>query len=507
MQTKTLQRPLQQGAQVQQPIQKPGYSQAIAAYLPIGLIMTLATALFTFRIESEGLWLDELTSIEDSVLAPLAAYQENQLRPLYYFLLKCWMVIGHSDGWLRGLSVTFAVISVFLTYRLARLLVGEAEAIIAASMVALSPLIVNHAQEVRMYTLSLCMGLAGTLSLAKAFSVNRFEKPNQKLLAGWSLFRLLAIYTVPLNVTLLLPDFVIIFTRFRKEKDVLISFAKWLLVLLVLWSPSVMSVVQESSPSGSFASHHVSATPPGADRIVRQLKFLTVWPFAVQSNAIAANFYKLMTFALCGVMGASIFQKHKSPQLAWIGLWFLIPLLPIIAFSYMAIPIWQSRYILFTSPFLFILLAAGITRLWKQWKTSAIVIVIAYLVAASGGLMHHYTVQERPDYKFNIETIEQYEQPGDALVWSYHYTKPIYHYYEGPSTFYYRTLKEVTQPADLTAWLNSFPTQYSRIWLTLDGHSQLDTDVIENAIKDRFNIEESFAYQRGSRVMLLTPLS
>lgn len=479
------------------------FISGLSAWLPITTVLLLATVLFTFRLESEGLWLDELTSLQDSSLNPIEAYFENQLRPLYYFLLMGWMKLGSSDAWLRGLAVIFALGSVFLVYRLGRRLIGEPEGIIAALMLALSPLIINHAQEIRMYTLSLCMSLAGTVFLADALLVERPNKPSNRTLAGWSLFRLLAILTVPLNVTLLMADAIVILARFRRERSVLVSFGKWFGLLVLLWSPSISSVIQESSPSGNFASHHSSAVPPPADVLVRQLKFWTVWPFAVQDNAIVAKFYKVFTLLLAGLLGASLLRKHKSQNLLWVLAWFVVPLIPIIVFSYLTLPVWQSRYVLFVSPYLFILLAAGITRLWHQWKISAVVISLAYLMAVGGGLVHHYTVQERPDYKFNIATIEQYEQPGDAVIWSYFYTKALGHYYDGSSEVYARDLRDLKTDADAQAWVSQFPTQYDRWWLVLDSGNPA-SDSVESAVAQAYNIEQVYTYEQGSKVLLLT---
>ena len=488
-----------------QPGSRPGI-QALYRWLPISSILIVATFLFTYQLEGEGLWLDELTSLQDADQSLLAAYKENQLRPLYYFLLMGWMRLGSSDAWLRSLSVIFAILSVFLIYRLGRRLSGEAEGLIAALLLTVSPLFINHAQEIRMYVVSLCLGLAGTLFLTDALLTERTQRPSQRALAGWSLFRLLAIYTVPLNVTLLLPDVLIICLRFRRERAVLFSFGKWLLLLIVLWSPSILSVIQESAPSSSFAAHHTDAAPPGLARLIRPIKFFTVWPFEAQENAIAALFYKVFTLLLFGLIGAALIGKRKSPALLWVTAWFILPLLPIVVFSYISTPIWVNRYLLFVIPYLFILLAAGFTRLWRQWKIAAVVFGIAYLIAAGGGLVHYYTVQERPDYKFNIATIEQYEQPGDAIVWGYHYLKPLNRYYDGDADILWRPTYEVETPADAQQWVTQMPPGYDRWWVVIDYTEHIE-DEFKGAVAESYRIEEIFDYERGSQVMLLTPLN
>ncbi len=476
-------------------------------WLPISLILTTAIFLFTYQLGRESLWLDEFNSLKDINQSLFSTYKVNQLRPLYYILLMFWARLGSSDAWLRSLSAIFAIIGVFLTYRLGRRLAGETEGLIAALLLTVSPLFIGHAQEIRMYALSLCLGLAGTLFAVDALLTERPHRPAQKTLAGWALFRLLAIYTVPLNITLLLPDALIVIWRFRRERRVLTSFAQWLLLLLVLWSPSVASVARESTPDSAYAGDHIGAVPPGLDELIRQLKFLTVWPFPVQSNAIAALFYKLFTPLVAAIIGAGIIRKHKSPKLLWACTWLFLPVVPIIAFSYLSIPIWKSRYILFVTPYLFILLAAGLTRLWQQWKVAAVTIGALYFVATSGGLIHYYTTQTRTDYKFNVETIEQYEQPGDAIVWSYECcSMALLHYYDGSLDIHIHTAKNVETLATAQQWVAEFPTGYDRWWLVTENMGPVIDDV-ESAVSTAYDIETVFEYEQGSKVMLLTQRS
>ncbi|NEZ55985.1 glycosyltransferase family 39 protein [Adonisia turfae] len=478
----------------------------IQQWLPITLLMLLATVLYFYRINAEGLWLDELSSIEDSQL-PAIQSGRNLLRPLYYILLTGWKQFGSSDAWLRSLSVVFAIASIFLIYRLGYRLLGKVEGVVAAAFLAFSPLFINHVQEVRMYVLSACLGIAGTWYLAKALMEEPTDKtgaPSHVSLAAWCIFRWLAILAVPLNVVLLLPDVVIYGLRFRQQRAALIRFAGWLVLILVLWSPFVLSVFQAIAPDSTYASHHPGRNPPGLSNVVRTLKFWTVWPFSVQSDAIASSFYRFFTFLLAGLIGLALFQKHKSPQVLWAAAWFALPLLPILAFSYISIPIWVNRYLVFVSPYLFLLLAAGLSRLWRQWRLAAIVVSLAYLIAVSGGLVRYYTVQDRPDYKFIVETIEQYEQPEDVVVWSLFARKLVLnHYYQGSLEIYSNKSRGVKSEAEIGQWLDNFPDAPTRLWLVLKVKEQ-DYPNFEQQIKAQYNVEETFAYEQGSKVLLLT---
>ncbi|WP_170944053.1 glycosyltransferase family 39 protein [Leptolyngbya sp. BC1307] len=480
---------------------KPAYR-----WLPISLILGAAAFLFTYRLGQESLWTDELFSVQDAAGSPFAVYKENQLRPLYYLLLKGWMAFGSGDAWLRSLSVVFAVISVFLIYRLGRRLAGESEGLIAALLLATSPLFINHAQEVRMYVVSLCLGLAGTVCLTDALLTERSQQPSQRAIAGWSLFRLLAIYTFPLNLTLLLPDVIAIWLRFRKERQILTSFGKWLLLLFVLWSPSVLSVVQEAAANTTYAEKRLAySKPPGLGNLVYPLKFWMVWPFVVQGSKVLHVLYQLFTLVVAGLVGAGLIRKHKSPTLLLTAGWFVIPLIPIVAFSLFSAQIWDSRYVLFVSPYLFILMAAGFTRLWRQWRSGAIVAIAIYSVAISGALADYYTVQNRADYRFNLETVEQYEQPGDAIIWGYRWENALDYYYDGAADTYWRNVQDVDTADGIEQWVSQFPKGYKRWWVVINDPKSLSTEV-ENRLKAAYNIEQTFSYEQRSSVMLLAPL-
>ncbi|MGB3293799.1 MAG: glycosyltransferase family 39 protein [Phormidesmis sp.] len=476
-------------------------------WLPISTILIAATVLFTYRLGSESLWIDELSSIRDADQSLFTVYRTNQLRPLYYLLLSIWMKFGNSEAWLRSLSVIFAVISVFLIYRVGRRIAGEAEGLIAAALLTVSPLFINHAQEVRMYVLSLGLGLAGTLFMVDALLIEPTQRLKQKTLAGWWLFRVLAILTFPLNITLLLPDAIMVLQRFRRERSVLISFTKWAGLLLLFFLPAIAPIASDAAPSSEYAVDRTRyLDPPGLSNLIYPLKYWMVPPQVVRIGPIAHYFYKALTLPIVGLLGAALIQKHKSPALLYMGAWFILPLIPIIGFSRVAAQIWEPRYVLFVSPYLFLLLAAGFTRLWRQWKPAAIIIAAIYTIAMGGALAHYFTVQNRPDYRFNVETIEQYDQPGDAIVWGYEWDDPLRYYYDGGAGIYWQDMHAVTSSEDIRQWVSQFPTGYNRLWVVLDNHNKIAYEVREVIAQD-YSIEETYDYAQFSEVMLLIPHS
>ena len=481
-------------------------SKTVSSWLPISLILFVAAVLFTYQLGSEGVWIDELFSIRDATSGSLIdVYRTTSTRPLYYLLLNLWIRFDSSEVWLRLPSVIFALISVFLIYRVGRRIASEAEGLVAATLLTLSPLFINHAQEIRMYVLSLCLGLAGTLFLVNALLIAPDQRPQQKTLAGWCLFRVLAVLTFPLNVTLLLPDAIAVLLRFRQERSVLFDFAKWSALLLLCFLPAVAPIAKDAAPSSAYAvdrSRYLA--PPGLNNLIYPLKYWMVPPQVVRIGPVAHYFYKALTLPIAGLLGVALIQKHRSPALLYTAAWFVLPLVPIIIFSRIAAQIWEPRYVLFVSPYLFLLLAAGFMRLWRQWKIAAIVIAAVYTVGMGGAIAHYFTVQNRPDYRSNVETIERYEQPADAIIWGYEWDLPLQYYYDGSADTYWQAMQSIETTEDIQQWVSQFPTGYSRLWVVLDNSRKVYKDA-QAAIAQDYTIQETYDYQQSSKVMLLVP--
>ena len=86
--------------------------------------------------------------------------------PLSYFLMKAWIgIAGDGEAALRFLSACCGVLSVALTYALARRISTERVSLLSALVIGVSPFAVMAGQEVRMYALLGTLALASTLAL------------------------------------------------------------------------------------------------------------------------------------------------------------------------------------------------------------------------------------------------------------------------------------------------------------------------------------------------------
>jgi mannosyltransferase len=131
--------------------------------------------------------------------------------PLYYLLLHAWeSMFGTSELATRSLSLLAAVLTIPVSWVLARAIAGTRAAWIAALLAAGHPFLTYYAQETRMYALVALEALVLTGALVLVFTQRRRRWIPVAVLAGaalaythnWGLFTLLASFGASLLVVL-----------------------------------------------------------------------------------------------------------------------------------------------------------------------------------------------------------------------------------------------------------------------------------------------------------------
>ncbi|MEO1295903.1 MAG: glycosyltransferase family 39 protein [Cyanobacteria bacterium J06636_16] len=488
-------------------------------WVPIGLILLLAAGLYFYDLGGESLWIDELISIDRAKAHNLELLR---VRPLSYFLLHVWMWFGTSDAWLRGQNVLFSLGTIVLTYHLAQRLAGQTVALTASLILALSPLAIHHAQEVRMYTPSIFFGVLGTLIF-----VHALEQPKLAWIGAWSIARWLAILTTPLNLLLLLPDTVLFAWMLRSRPKMLYRFIGGLLLVGVLWLPWLITVASASARfmggvevAGAAAGEAISSEKrPGFLAVIFQTGRFTAWPFGRPNSNAIHGFYQVYSVLMACVLAFAVLTKRwRSSRLMWVTAWTFLPLVPIFLVSQISRSLWVDRYLVFTAPYCFILLAAGMVEIWRRQRWGAIAIALIYLVAISGGIKRYYTVLDRKDWRGLVATIAQNEQPGDLIVWSMNQSIPraLNHYYQGSADIEVikggHTVTASEESVDVSKaderiaaanWLAQLPEERSRIWLAYSETSPTFLSVLEQ----QFEIEKHRSFDDSLQIFLLKPRS
>jgi len=476
-------------------------------WLPITLILLLAAGLYFYELGTESLWVDELLSIDDAKnLEFNKLIRGKNSRPVYYIMLRFWMQFGSSEVWLRGLCLLFSLGSIFLIYRLASRLLGTPTATIASLIAALSPLFIHHAQEVRMYAPSTFFTLGGTLLMAYVL-----ETPTPKLMGLWAGARLLGILTTPLNLLMLFPDTVLVGWKFRRERRVLLGFAVCLVAIALLWLPVAIPLAFGSGPQFMTDPKSDSINiSPGIFDVIFQLTRFTVWPFGRPISETIYWFYKFYSLILVGLLGVALLShrqnQERSTKIYWVAAWGILPLIPLLITSEVSRTLWKDRYLLFTSPYLFILLAVGLLYIWQRQRLGAMAIAFVYTVAIAGGLMRYHKVLDRADWRGVVQTIETKEQPGDTILWALDQIRPVAlnHYYDGSSTIEIESAppynSEVTA---MEQWFNDLPSNSDRFWLVCPV-SEDNSEIFRTVLEQKFQVqsEQVFKGENGSMQLL-----
>lgn len=151
----------------------------IRQYWGIFIAIIIFTAIMLLLINHASIWYDEAFSVA------LARHNFGEIfyltgldvhPPMYYWLLKIWSIpFGHSVIAMRALSALFAVIALILAHILIKRLFSNRAANWTVILLAVSPLFIRYAVEVRMYSLTIVLGLIGTLLFLKTLKDKRWR--------------------------------------------------------------------------------------------------------------------------------------------------------------------------------------------------------------------------------------------------------------------------------------------------------------------------------------------
>ena len=352
------------------------------------LIMALAAALRVYGIGREPLWIDEAASLGFArlPLAQLWVRGPEMNPPLYYTLQKLPLLFGSSEATLRMLPAFIGICCVPLTFCLGRLLGGSRCGLMAAVLLATSPLQIEYSQEARGYVLLMASMLVLVCSAATLFVVyDPQNKTNAGFFgprmawAGYVLGELVSVYTHNTAVIgcAIVNAFLLAawLTRFHGAS----RFFKHLLtansVVLLGWAWWLPALIGQS---------------------MYELKDFWIWPpNALQAFGMAADVYGQMYFPKNG----SIFTV-AFVMLGFTGLWrlwrrqrwlaallgsivVLVPLLTYLASLYR--PILLLRTIVWPLPLFLILVAVAASSI-RPHRVAAVVLALLLCIQATGAV-------------------------------------------------------------------------------------------------------------------------
>ena len=335
--------------------------------------------------------------------------------PMYYFALKVWsLVFGSSAVALRGMSIFWGVVAIFLAFYLIKRLFNMKTASVATFLMTLSPLFVRYAEEMRMYTMVLAIVLAATLVMVVA--IERTKKQKEGFEWTWLLYGVLLVigmmthYFVAMAWMAQLVYLIYYYRRKIWRRDIILGYA--LAVGLFLpWLPNCLK--QVVNVQGGFWVPEVSGTTL-IDFVVESLTFkaeaswLHGW-WAVLLGIIAV---------LLAVWGLKIWQKmtsggFKDGLILLMCMTILPPVLLVLISLPPLQPMFVSRYVMYSGVMLWILIGVLVanTEGLRKWLFSGVVVAVAVF-----GLMTVFTRWENSEIRGIVAEISVDEEQGIVVA-------------------------------------------------------------------------------------------
>lgn len=175
-------------------------------------ILLFGAAIRAAGLGVESVWFDEAISVRfasQPVRELLRSTAADTHPPLYYLMLKAWIgLFGAGEIAARSLSTLWSLIGIVLIYCAGRRAASAGNenktGLLAAFMLAVNPLDVAFAQEIRMYEPAMALGLASTILLGGLLSGNQAAGPSGRAMAArfviYALLVTCMIYTHPATV-------------------------------------------------------------------------------------------------------------------------------------------------------------------------------------------------------------------------------------------------------------------------------------------------------------------
>lgn len=186
--------------------------------LALSAVVAGAALLRFFALGADSYWEDEWATME-LVRLPfgdmLEGVREREATPpLYYALAWLWgKVLGYEPAALRSLSAVLGTATVPIAYLVARHLRGHRAGIVAAVLVATSPLLVFYSQEARSYALLVALSSLSLLLLLRAV-----DEPTPGRLAAWAVAGALTVQTHHFGTFLLAPEAAWLFLAVPRDR-------------------------------------------------------------------------------------------------------------------------------------------------------------------------------------------------------------------------------------------------------------------------------------------------
>jgi len=411
------------------------------------LIVLLAFLLRLYRLDHQSLWYDEGFSVylAGMSLGEITARTASDIHPpLYYYLLHLWLgPFGDSEFVLRFFSLIFGLLTVPLIHALGRRLLGTASGLLAALLLAISPLYLWYSQEARMYTLVTFLCLLSSYLLLRALEG---EGKAGFLWGGYILVNVLAVYShfyafFVLAFHLL---FLLVWWAVKRKGDTLLAGVLSQGVVALAYLPWSGFVLRRYAADVSYWRGELVFT-----EVVRKTLILfstghTILESRAQPIAFVYGAFILFGLVAIALHRSSLPVRDRSPLFTafFLTLYLFIPLLLLFLISYQR-PKFHPRYLMLASPAFFLILAGGLAALLergKRWRWLPFFLgFFCFLVTSSAysDFNAYFDIRfTKDDFRSAARYIETHIQDNEVVILTSGHLFPVFTYYYDQDNWY-----------------------------------------------------------------------
>jgi 4-amino-4-deoxy-L-arabinose transferase-like glycosyltransferase len=389
-----------------------------------------------YNLGVESLWYDELLQVNlalADISSMLRRLPYHAAVPLDYLISYCWIMLGHSESWVRFPAAVAGTLTLPVAFQLGRRMLGKGPGLLFMALLTCAPFHIRYSQEVRPYAL----GLLGVMLFSyfiwrlRATGNWRYLGPLQAAALIFSLSHYFA--TTVFAPWLLFFGIDTIFNKNRSNSPkalagVLITGFVCLLVLAMMgWGPTLFKV-SESFGETLVNPEQFTAAPEekpnlGAGPEVSQ-EFISrqiLGPLGAGVGGVSLWLFGLLV--IFGLLNLAAQKNYKLGLLLF--LWIVTPVVGIVAFLVHRGTFFAPRYIIFVLPAYFLASTMGILflpQLLKKngstWLAALLFFIVAGSVFADLGadVYRLYYNKDKEDWRLVGDFIASNAGPNDAVI-------------------------------------------------------------------------------------------
>lgn len=392
--------------------------------LRVALLMCIPLVLSIVFFSGQSLRLDEAQSLwQTSRTATdiLTLVAQDVHVPLYHELLHFWRLFTvDSVAFARLLSLIFYLASIPILYRLGNMVYGQRAGFFAATLFAISPFMNWYGNEIRMYTLFTMLVI-----LNQYFFIKIMRNEGSNTWIGYITTALLGVFSHYFFFLNLFSQLLFFFWR-RKlfPPGSFARFAFTAAVVVMSFLPWAVYVWYQGQVG--FAEP-VLPIPDTINLFSTLAQFL----FGFQTDHLNTFFLSLWPITLIFLFLTLRHNLRVAPETEY----FLLMVVSSICLAFFVsfiTPVFVSRYLIFTVPALYLLLASLFNNYPPQLATilrTGMVVLMVIMLAVE---IINPTTPVKEDYRAAASYFTSHATPQDMILLSAPFTVyPVEYYYRG----------------------------------------------------------------------------